>query len=54
MADAILYECHADRVGGRDTRDIQARMLDEALGYHAALRRRRVVKRALDEAGYEC
>lgn len=31
--DAILYECDVDRIGGRQSQDIQAWMLQESLGY---------------------
>ena len=37
--DAILYECDVDRIGGRQTKDIQAWMLQESLGCVATLMR---------------
>lgn len=45
--DAILFECPCDRIGGRDERDIQAFMLEEQVGYHAALRKDRLAKKAM-------
>ena len=52
--DAILYECEHDRIGGRQTRDVQAQMLDEAIAYRAALRTDRLIKKALGERAYDC
>lgn len=54
--DAILYECDGDRIGGRDKGkpDVQAHMLDEALGYHAAIRDARLSRQAVQLAEFYC